>query len=71
METDESDSRRTQAPCPEDRPERTLFDALQLNSPAPTHTGEPDASAALLADALTPTPDTSHNFQPPVDPHAV
>jgi chromosomal replication initiator protein len=71
METDESDSRRTQAPCPEDRPERTLFDVMKPNSPAPVDKREADAGAALLADALTPAPDASHNYQPPVDPHAV
>lgn len=48
-----------------------MFDVLKPNTPAAVDTKEADAGAALLADALTPTPDASHNIQLPVDPHAV
>jgi chromosomal replication initiator protein len=71
METYESDSCSAQATSSEDRPARTLFDALKPNLPAAADTGEMNASAALLADALTPTPDAARNLQPPIDPHAV
>lgn len=71
METYESDSRSIQAPCPEDRPARTLFDALDPNSQTAADTVKPDDGAALLADALAPTPGEVRTPQPPVDPHAV
>lgn len=71
METHESDSRRAQPPCPEARPERTLFDALNPDSPAPAQPPAEDASAALLADALTPTSDAARAVQAPIDPHAI
>lgn len=71
METYEADSRRIQAPCPEERPERTLFDALNFDAPISTTPAENEVGAALLADALAPTPDAMRSPQPSVDPHAV
>lgn len=71
METYESDSPRTQAPCPEDRRERTLFDAFSPDALANTASTESEVGDDLLTEALTATPDASRNFQAPIDPHAV
>lgn len=71
METLEFDSRRIQPPCAEERPERTLFDALNPDAPTTAHPPAEDVGAALLADALTPTSDAVRAAQPPIDPHAI